>query len=78
MHPRPAPGDKVPFNFAPPGINPAGAAPESAGGLLGMYNEMMREGTLTSGDDLDSNTEDTSQQTNQIPERRLGRRTYRV
>jgi hypothetical protein len=67
-----------PINSAPAGIGPAAAvAPaESAGGLLGMLYEMMQQRELKPDAGFASNPQDASQQA--PPERRLGRRTYRV
>jgi len=68
-----------PINSAPAGIGPAtGEAPaESAGGLLGILYEMMRQSEPPKPDaGFDSNPQDTSQRA--PPERRLGRRTYRL
>jgi len=55
---------------------PKMAPAERPGGLLGMLYEMMRQSEPNPDSGFDSNPRDASQQA--PPERRLGRRTYRL
>jgi hypothetical protein len=72
--PSPTPGTGRPINSFPVGGSATDAAP-AAGGLLGMLYAMMQQSEPKPDGGFDSSPQDVSQQA--LPERRLGRRTYR-